>query len=247
MDYYFRHLTKRDRSEEADRHLAFVLTFVAGAANAGGFMAVQQYTSHMSGIVSAMADNIVLGDLSLVAGGLGAFLSFVAGAGVSAILVNWGRRLKLHSEYAFPLVLEALLLALFGALGPLLQHNVWFFVPSTVMLLCFIMGLQNAIITKLSKSRIRTTHVTGITTDIGIELGKLLYINVSKDAEPVRADRPKLWLLSVLCGMFFVGGIVGAVCFKQAGFSFAYILSLVIFTIAILPVTDDIRALFQKN
>ena len=41
------------------------------------------------------------------------------------------------------------------------------FVPVTVVLLCFIMGLQNAVITKLSRADIRTTHITGIITDIG--------------------------------------------------------------------------------
>lgn len=53
------------------RHLVRFLTFVAGAANAGGFLAVQQYTSHMSRIVSSMADNLALGDVGLVLSGLG--------------------------------------------------------------------------------------------------------------------------------------------------------------------------------
>lgn len=57
---YARRLTGSERSRHANRHLGFALAFVAGAANAGGFLAVQQYTSHMTGIVSAMADNLVL-------------------------------------------------------------------------------------------------------------------------------------------------------------------------------------------
>ncbi|MFX4396989.1 YoaK family protein, partial [Acinetobacter baumannii] len=65
------------------------------------------------------------------------------------------------------------------------------FAVVAVPLLCFIMGLQNAIITKVSQARIRTTHVTGITTDIGIELGKLAYWNPGGGEGPpaVRADR----------------------------------------------------------
>ena len=250
MNNYFRRITAKERSEQADRHLAFFLTFVAGAANAGGFMAVQQYTSHMSGVVSAMADNLVLGDIDLVIGGAGAFVAFVSGAACSAILVNWGRSLKLHSEYAFPLILEAFLLMIFGFFGPFLQKSVWIFIPSTVALLCFIMGLQNAIITKLSQSRIRTTHVTGITTDIGIELGKLLYWNRSNrdnEISPVRADRKKLWLLSNLCTLFFFGGIIGAYCFKQIGFKFSLFLSFVVFIIAIIPVLDDFKSLLAKR
>jgi uncharacterized membrane protein YoaK (UPF0700 family) len=195
MRNYLRRLTGRVRSDPADRHLAYILTFVAGAANAGGFLAVQQYTSHMSGIVSSMADSFALGDVKFVLSGLAAFASFVAGAAVSAILVNWGRRQSLQSEYAFPIMIEALLLLCFGLMGSNLSQREWLFVPATVMLLCFIMGLQNAVITKLSNARIRTTHVTGMTTDMGIELGKLLYWNIARDdtARPmVRADRARL-------------------------------------------------------
>jgi hypothetical protein len=53
---YLRRLTSPERSEDANRRLGQSLAFVAGAANAGGFLAVKQYTSHMSGIVSAIAD-----------------------------------------------------------------------------------------------------------------------------------------------------------------------------------------------
>ena len=175
--HYARSLAGRRRTTAANRHLGFALAFVAGAINAGGFLAVQQYTSHMTGIVSAMADNIALGAYDLVLGGAGGLLSFLLGAACSAIMVNYSRRRRLHGEFALPLLLEAFLLLCFGLLGARLATVAGLFVPVTVMLLCFIMGLQNALITKLSKADIRTTHITGIVTDIGIELGKSLYWN----------------------------------------------------------------------
>ncbi len=109
------------RSGRADAQLGMVLACVAGAANAGGFLAVGQYTSHMSGIFSALADNLALGAFSLVAAGLGGLLSFVAGAACSAILINWGRRRNRPDFFARPLLLEALLLLGFGLLGGLAQ------------------------------------------------------------------------------------------------------------------------------
>jgi uncharacterized membrane protein YoaK (UPF0700 family) len=60
-DSHLRHLTGKERSQLANRRLARYLALVAGASNAGGFLAVQQYTSHMSGIVSSMADQLALG------------------------------------------------------------------------------------------------------------------------------------------------------------------------------------------
>src|SRR4051812_12962039 len=96
---YFRQLTARERSQRSNHHLARYLAFTAGAINAGGFLAVKQYTSHMSGIVSSMADNLVLRDVGLVTGGIGALLSFLGGAATCAMLVNWSRRQHLKGEY----------------------------------------------------------------------------------------------------------------------------------------------------
>ncbi|PSH61691.1 DUF1275 domain-containing protein [Phyllobacterium brassicacearum] len=246
---YLRRLAGKERFEKSDRHLARFLTFVAGAANAGGFLAVHQYTSHMSGIVSSMADNLMLGDIDLVLAGFAAFMSFVAGAACSAVLVNWGRRMNLQSEYALPLVFEAVLLICFGLLGSNLGRHQWVFVPATVMLLCFVMGLQNAIITKLSGARIRTTHVTGLVTDMGIELGKLFYWNASRH-DPgkafVRADRRKLKLLASLVALFFSGGVAGAIGFKQLGFAASLILAAILLTLAIVPVLDDLKVRLRR-
>jgi uncharacterized membrane protein YoaK (UPF0700 family) len=249
MLYYFRTISTKRRTPDSDRHLAYFLTFVAGAANAGGFMSVRQYTSHMSGIVSSMADNFVLGNSGLFVAGLAAVVSFIAGAATSAILVNWGRRLDLNSEYALPLLLEAMLLLVFGIFGSHLQSQVWFFISFTVLLLCFIMGLQNAIITKLSQSRIRTTHVTGLITDFGIELGKLFYWNDPSNAnllQKVTADRTKLRLLGSLVSLFFLGGILGAFAFQKFGFIAAVCLGVLVFILAIVPVIDDIKTRILK-
>ena len=245
---YARGLTGRDRTARANRHLGFALAFVAGATNAGGFLAVQQYTSHMTGIVSAMADNIALGAYGLVWAGAGGLVSFVAGSACSAMLVNYGRRHEMHSEYALSLLFEAFLLLCFGVLGARLSQIEGFFVPLTVMLLCFIMGLQNAVITKLSRAEIRTTHITGVVTDIGIELGKLLYWNASHRPGQSRvvADRSRL---AVLCGLavcFFVGGVIGALGFGRLGYLSTVVLAGVLVTLASVPAFDDMAAFVRR-
>jgi uncharacterized membrane protein YoaK (UPF0700 family) len=247
---YLRALVDRERSDRSNRHLASFLAFIAGAVNAGGFLAVRQYTSHMSGIVSSMADSAALGDFRLILDGLGALLSFLLGAACSAVLINWARRQNLRSEYAFPLLLEAGLLICFGLLGQHLGEHEWLFVPLTVSLLCFMMGLQNAMITKLSRAEIRTTHLTGMVTDIGIELGKLFYWNTAKhDASRplVLANRPKLRILTILVSLFFAGGVVGALGFKHVGFISALPIAALLVLLAVVPVLDDIRHRAQRQ
>lgn len=63
--HYARRLAGRDRTGAANLQLGIVLSFVAGATNAGGYLAVRQYTSHMTGIVASMSDELVLGHLDL--------------------------------------------------------------------------------------------------------------------------------------------------------------------------------------
>jgi uncharacterized membrane protein YoaK (UPF0700 family) len=234
-----RGFTSLQRTPQADLKLGTVLAFVAGAANAGGFLAVGQYTSHMTGMLSALADNLVLGQFVLVGAGLVSVLAFVLGAMSTAWIVNWGMRLQLRSAYGLPLLLEAVLLLVFGLFGAVMSlwHTV--FLPVTVVLLCYIMGLQNAVITKISQARIRTTHVTGLVTDLGIELGKLLYVNRHPDMQPVRADRERLRVHAQLVLSFLVGGIAGALGFKHLGYVSTLPLALALLLLVLRPLLDD--------
>ena len=242
---YARYLIGTQRTAESNRELGFVLAFVAGAINAGGFLAVKQYTSHVTGMVSSLADNLALGQLGLVVDAGVGVLSFLLGAMCCAIMVNFARRRELSSEYALPLLLEAVLILCFGLLGAQLSTFEGLLVPFTVVLLCFIMGLQNAIATKLSSAVIRTTHMTGIVTDLGIELGKLIYWNRSRHVEPalhVRADRERMAVLAGLLACFLAGGVSGAFGFKQLGYGFTVPLALLLALLAVVPAWDDLRA-----
>ncbi len=234
-----RGFTSLQRTPQTDLKLGSVLAFVAGAANAGGLLAVGQYTSHMTGIVSSVADHLVLGELTLALAGLGSVLAFLLGAMTTAWLVNWGLRRELRSAYGLPLVLEAAALLVFGLFGAAMGFMTPVFLPLTVVLLCFIMGLQNAVITKISRATIRTTHVTGLVTDLGIELGKLLYVNRQPGAAPVRAHRGRLRVHGQLIACFFFGGLAGALGFKHLGFISTLPLALILLLLVMRPALDD--------
>jgi len=233
--------TDLQRTPLNNLRLGAMLAFVAGATNAGGLLAVGQYTSHMTGIVSGMADHLVLGDAKLVLIAFASLASFLVGAMTTAVLVNWGMRQRLHSVYSLPLLLEAGALLLFGLLGASLNMATALLVPVTVLLLCFLMGVQNAVISKISRAEIRTTHVTGLITDLGIELGKLVYVNRRPGVPPVRASRERMRMQGLLIGLFFVGGIAGALGFQLAGFVATVPLALMLLTVSWRPVIADLR------
>ena len=239
----FHHLTGQHRTAATNRLLGGLLAFNAGAINAGGFLLVSMYTSHMTGFASMLADNLVVGNMKLVLGAFGALLAFTAGAALTAILVNWSRQNWLRSEVALPLLVEAVLLLIFGLMGATLSRQTPFAVPLTLLVLAFTMGLQNALVSKISASQIRTTHMTGVITDLGIELGKLLYWN--RTGSPlesrVRANHIKLRLYATLLGMFISGGLVGALGFKYVGFVWVVPLALGLLAISVPPLYADWR------
>ena len=237
---YARRLLAIERTAEGNAHLGWMLAFVAGATNAGGFLAVQQYTSHMTGMVSAAADSLVLGHPQMLATAIGALLAFGAGAACTSLLVNFGRERQAHSIFALPLLLEAACLLVFGLMGAWLAGVDALFIPATVAVLCFTMGLQNALITKVSRAEIRTTHVTGIVTDIGIEIGRFLY---GLGGTPVQGNAAKLRLLAGLLLAFAVGGVTGAWAFKALGYAATLPLAALLAFLGAVPAFDDLDRL----
>lgn len=245
---YSRRLTGKVRTYSANAELACFLSFVAGAINAGGFLAVHQYTSHMSGIVSEMADMVALGDFSLVLWSLGALMAFMAGSATTEVIINYTRHRYLQSEYALPIFIEAGALIFFGLLDGIHWHFTWLWTSLTVATLCYIMGLQNAIITDISQYALRSTHITGTVTDIGMELGKAFYWNRAsrKDpsVQPVKSNKKKFKLLVQVLILFFVGGIVGAYGFKTFGFMFTCAIAGILVYLASGPMIEDIKSLW---
>ncbi|MDE2446466.1 MAG: DUF1275 domain-containing protein [Alphaproteobacteria bacterium] len=212
-----------------DRLLATLLAAIAGAVNAGGFFAVGKYTSHMTGYVSQVADSLPTGNYALAFSACIAILSFVSGATFSSMMVVWARLHHSRHQYALPIFVQGLSLFGFSFSGHMFGAD---YVIIQLAWLCFLMGMQNATITKLSKARVRTTHVTGLITDIGIETGRALFGLVSPKSK-IHADLQKLSTLMRIVFAYLLGGILGAVGFATIGFYFAIPLATVLITLSL--------------
>jgi len=245
------HLTGQHRTPSVDRLFGLLLAFNAGAVNAGGLLVVHMYTSHMSGFASQLADGLILGSMPLVLGALGALLAFVVGAATTAVIVHWARRHRLRSAFAMPLMLEAALMLVFGLLGAItLTWPTLFAVPLTVLLLSYIMGLQNGLSSSMSNGKMRTTHMTGHVTDLGLELGRLVFRNQrdTPAALRVRANRAALRLYAGLLLMFIAGGLVGAAGFKYVGFVWVVPLASLLLALSLPPFRRDLqRSVYMRT
>lgn len=222
-----------------DRHLAYLLVVIAGALNSVGFVAVGLYTSHMTGMTASGADHFMTGDWRLVLAAALAVSSFIVGAIMCTVVFTWGRRRRLSSRYANVLALEGVLMLVTGLLAGRFEG------PETELVLvaplCFTMGLQNALITRIGAWPIRTTHVTGMVTDIGVELGKILYRNGPGAAAPVVGEPRRVGLLALLVALFFLGGVAGAAGYLWLGFEVVIPVAGVLLLIAHRPLIQDLQ------
>lgn len=224
-----RALVAHRRTAGNDLVLATILAGIAGAANAGGFFALHQYTSHMTGYLSQLADNIATLNTRVALVSICAISAFVIGAGFSTVLINWARDSASRQQYAWPLAMQGAFMICFSWGGIFTSEIGRLF---SLACLCFIMGMQNATITKISSARIRTTHATGMITDIGIEVGRAVFA-ILRPNSGARMNGPKLRILLQLVMAFLVGGIVGAVGYSLIGFFFSLPLALILLSLSI--------------
>ncbi|MGN6529954.1 MAG: YoaK family protein [Burkholderiaceae bacterium] len=201
-------IAARRRSAAADARLGVLLAAVAGLVDAAGFVLAQRYTSHMTGVVAAAGDEFAAHAPGLALASVGAVLAFVAGSASCTLLVRFARLRRSHAPAGWSLLGEAAVLAL-AAIVPVTAVR--------VVALCFAMGWQNALAAKVSRSEIRTTHVTGIVTDIGIGVGRLAARRLGLDAGERHGPVDRLALLGALLAAFLVGTIAGAWAALHAG------------------------------
>ena len=230
-----RNLTGKRRNARSNFRLGLILAMIAGGINAGGFFLIMQYTSHMTGIISLAADSAAIGEYRMAGALLAYIVCFIIGAASTAVITLNAKRYHLHSQFALPLVFEALILLIFSALWHSLTPQgdaVSFFIAA----LCFVMGLQNALITKVSSAIIRTTHITGMTTDLGIEIGRLLMGKNNLDAG---ATKNNITRHSTIIVAFFVGGVLGALGVNAVGVATFIAIALILLVLCYPPLMRD--------
>lgn len=225
------------RRGSIDLALAAVMSAVAGALNAVGFQVVGLFSANMTGNVSALADHLANRDLRGAIDFAGLVVMFVTGAALSAGLIYWGEARRLRSIYALVVMIEAaLLLCLWTMVGPDLKG-----VNGMVLVtaLSFLMGLQNAATTLISQARVRTTHVSGMATDLGIEAAAMF-----AGSEARRIALPNLILhgATILC--FALGGVAGAIIYALWGTVLFPIVAAVLFALA---VPETILSLWRET
>ena len=136
--------------------------------NSGGFILVGTFTSPVTGSVGRTSIDVATGDFGAAFFALLLVLSFFVGA-VGASLIIEGSSERTSEAYGFALLLQAILLAAFVCIAGYARTTHPRALDAQAALLCVAMGMQNSLVTRLSGAVVRTTHLTGIVTDLAIE------------------------------------------------------------------------------
>jgi uncharacterized membrane protein YoaK (UPF0700 family) len=179
-----------------------ILAFIAGIVNAAGYLGFRhQAITNLTGSTTLLGASIGLADgAEVVHWGL-SVAAFVLGAVLSGVIVQQ-QTLKLGRRYGVALVLESILL--FGAV-PLLAANDSF----GIYLASIGIGLQNGMASTYSGMVFRTTHVSGMFTDLGIYIGQRL--------RGLPVDTLRIGVCLLVVTTFTLGGVAGAVLFQHLG------------------------------
>ncbi|MEO5775670.1 MAG: YoaK family protein [Flavobacterium sp.] len=199
------------RTANHNLQIASLLSFVAGIVNVAGFLAIQKLTTNVTGHFAFFVDEIF--KLNFWQGFI-YFLYiffFFLGSFSSSFLVEYITRRNSNYTYIVPTAIEAfilLVIAVFGQQLAVENPNMIAFV------LLYAMGLQNSLVTRISNATVRTTHLTGLFTDLGIELSQLFfYREVPARQKLFTSIRLRLTIIS----FFFAGGIVGGIFYSEMG------------------------------
>jgi len=207
----FRHQGK-NRTLKHNLQIASLLSFVAGVVNVTGFLAIQRLTTNVTGHFAFFIDDIAnfqfwRGTIYLLY-----IISFLAGSFASGLLIELVAKTKKLNIFVLPSLLEAIVLLTVVVISHFSFVNSVDFIAC---LLLFAMGVQNSFVTNISNAVVRTTHLTGLFTDLGIELSQLFFPNKYAFRKKILSTiKLRLYIIS----FFFMGGLIGGYIYSKIAF-----------------------------
>ena len=197
--------------------LATLLSLTAGLVNAEGFLGFSILTTNVTGHAALFAEKVSLEDWT-TSGVIALWmLLFLGGAFISSFIIDSIGRDQRYS-YLIPILLELGILLTVAMLGNHFKGSLHYRQAFAGSLL-FAMGMQNALVSVISRSVVRTTHLTGTFTDLGIDLARIVTGHGRIDS----GLRSRVILKAIVIVSFITGALAGALAFRAIRFYSFYL------------------------
>jgi len=219
----FRHLGKA-RTFLHNLRLATLLSLVAGIVNITGVLALKTLTTNVTGHFAFFAEEFIRKDYATAVTFLVFTLCFLLGSFIANAIVELVLKRKPRLAHVVPIALEIIILTsvamFFGNSSIYNFHG-----KIEAFLLLFSMGIQNSLVTKVSQSTVRTTHLTGLFTDLGIELSQLFFYKKPDQQTKLKTN---IYLRLSIIMFFFIGCVIGGFAYTSIGMKTLFIASTIL-------------------
>lgn len=231
------------RSLKKNLMLASSTASVAGMTNVVGVMAFLSFVSNITGHVATLAGKITEQDLSEVYTVAYWLFMFFFGAFVSNFIVKSLDYKSTYIAHGSPIVLEILILLGVAIYGNDVYNGSDFQREAITGAVLFCMGLQNGLVSRISGGLIKTSHLTGMVTDLAAELSELVH----PYAETTRTLKEKIYIRVSVLSFFIFGGILGGLMFNMIGMATFFVIPMVLLTILLYDIYPLLLHRFLKS
>ncbi len=210
------------RTLEDNIKLGVLTAFSGGMVNVASLLIFFSFSSNVTGHYAILASEIVKGNLYQTAIVFSWIFLFFFGSFFSNLIVIHLSRVNTYLAHSIPLVLEIICLLSVGFYGQFYYRETLIETEILLGVMLFAMGLQNGLTASISNFAVKTTHLTGTTTDLGI----LFSMFTKREYRENKELRGKAKLLSAIATAYLGGAIVSGFLYFYTGFQVFYLVSI---------------------
>ncbi|UII26227.1 DUF1275 domain-containing protein [Fulvivirga maritima] len=207
------------RSLKDNIKLGVLTAYCAGMVNVISVIIFFAFTSNVTGHYAVLAEELSKGNW-YQAGVVAVWIMlFCFGGFISnLIIINLGRR-NSYLTHGIPILLEMVCLIITGSYIQFYYHETLVETEFLVGLMLFAMGLQNGLTASISNSAVKTTHLTGLTTDLGMLLSMFTQRRFRKKKQLV--EKAKIQVSIMLA--YVTGGVAAGLIYNTVAYNVFYI------------------------
>jgi uncharacterized membrane protein YoaK (UPF0700 family) len=217
-------LFAKQRTYKSNFLLASFTALTAGMTNVAGAMACYLFTANVTGHVANFAQHLLRDKWFEMFTAFAALFMFFMGAFVASFLTRSFEHKGAYKAFALPFLIEIVILVCIGFYGITNSNQAEYYTELLAAGLLFSMGLQNGAVTIISGGSVKTTHLTGLFTDLGSEAAEWLHPQSSK----THSLKSKLRMRLTILANYVVGGLAGGFVFIQFGFTAFFCIALLL-------------------
>jgi uncharacterized membrane protein YoaK (UPF0700 family) len=219
--------SKEDRTFKENLMLASSTALVSGITNIAGMIAFLAFTSNITGHVANLAKHIVDQNFREIIVFVVWLLLFFAGAFISSFIVRSYNHISYYKAHSLPVIIEIIVLLFVAIYGHNFYKETLFERELVIGAIIFSMGLQNSLVSTISGGLIKSSHLTGLFTDLGGDIAEWVHPKAAK----TETVKNKIYIRLTILGFYLIGAVLGGFLFNVFDFAIFYFVPLILLTI----------------